>query len=69
MKSIEIKKFPRIEAPAGEYDDITAFQLIEYAADFFGKKITGCLDTKIMKDGRQLVISGDGFFSDGYEIA
>lgn len=59
----------RVEAPADEYADITAFQMIEYVIDYFGNKITGCLDTKIMKDGRQMVIGGDGFFSDGYEIA
>ena len=69
MKSIEITKLARIDAPAGEYADIAAFQMIEYVIDYFGNKITGCLDTKIMKNGRQLVVGGDGFFADGYEIA
>lgn len=69
MKNVEIKKLTRIDVPTGEYEDIVAFQMVEYEIDYFGNKITGCLDTKIMKDGRQLVIGGDGFFADGYEIA
>ena len=69
MRNVEITKLAINEAPAGEYADIVAFQMIEYAIDYFGNKITGCLDTKIMRDGRQLVIGGDGFFADGFEIA
>lgn len=69
MKSIEITKLARVDVPAGEYEDIAAFQMVEYVIDYFGSKITGSLDTKIMKDGRQLVIGGDGLFADGYEIA
>src|SRR5690625_3502468 len=54
MKNIEITKLARVEAPAGEYENIVAFQMIEYVIDFFGNTINGRLDTKIMTDGRQL---------------
>ena len=69
MKNIEITKLARVEAPAGEYENIVAFQMIEYVIDFFGNIINGRLDTKIMTDGRQLVIGGDGYIEDGFEIA
>ena len=69
MKKVEIKKLARIEAPAGEYENIVAFQMIEYVIDFVGNIINGRLDTKIMSDGRQVVIDGDGYIPAGYEIA
>lgn len=69
MKKIEITKLKRVEAPAGEYENITAFQMIEYVIDFFGNIISGTLDTKITNDGRQVVIDGDGYIPAGYEIA
>lgn len=69
MKKVEIKKLARIEAPAGEYENITAFQMVEYTIDFFGNIISGTLDTKITNDGRQIVIDGDGYIPAGYEIA
>lgn len=49
-------------------DGIVAFQLVEYELDFFGSKVNGTVDTKIMEDGRQLVIDGDGFIKEGTEI-
>lgn len=69
MKKVEFKKLARIEAPEGEYEDITAFQMVEYVIDFFGNTISGTLDTKILKDGRQVVIDGNGYIPSGYEIA
>ena len=43
--------------------------MVEYVIDYFGNKITGSLDTKIMSDGSQVVIDGDGYIPAGYEIA
>lgn len=68
MKKIEIKKLNRVEAPAGEYDDIVAFQMIKFSIDFFGNEEEFMLDSKILKDGRQLVIDGNGWIPDNYEI-
>ena len=49
--------------------DIVGFQLIEYKLNFFGAETGGILDTKIMKDGRQIVIDGDGWIPGGTDIA
>ncbi|QPB11390.1 hypothetical protein [Providencia phage Kokobel2] len=49
-------------------DGIVAFQMVEYVIDFFGNEISNTLDTKIMEDGRQIVIDGDGFIPAGTEI-
>ena len=69
MKNIEIKKMKRVEAPAGEYEDIVAFQMVEFTVDFYGNKQVDLLDTKIMADGSQFVIAGNGWIPDGYEVA
>ena len=68
MEKVNVKKLSRVEAPVGEYADIVAFQLVEFEIDFFGNKDTFVLDTKIMNDGRQVVIDGNGWIASGYEV-
>lgn len=67
MKKIEIKKMEIVEAPKGEYDDIIAFQIVEFSINFFGHKETFKLDTKITKEG-QFVIDGNGWIPNNYKI-
>ena len=67
MKKIGMKKFDRVEAPVGEYENIIAFQMIEFSINFFGHEETFILDTKITKKG-QFVIDGNGWIKEGYEI-
>ena len=70
MKTIKITKLQRVETP--DKNDlrigIVAFQLVNVEINFYGKLITDTLDTKIMKDGRQIVIDGNGFIPEGYEL-
>ena len=70
MKAIKITKLQRVETT--DKNDlrigIVAFQLVNVEINFYGKLITDTLDTKIMKDGRQIVIDGNGFISAGTEI-
>ena len=70
MKAIEIKKGQIINVPA-EYQDeegCVAFQMVEFSYMFYGSKQTDTLDTKILKDGTQIVINGNGFISEGTTI-
>lgn len=67
MKTITANKKARIEAPKIE-NGIVAFQLVDFVINFFGNEIKTTLDTKIMEDGRQLVIDGDGFIPEGFEL-
>ena len=67
MKKIDIKKLQRVEAPIGEYENIIAFQLVEFSINFFGHEETFILDTKITKEG-QFVIDGNGWIKDGYQV-
>ena len=69
MKKIEIKKLNKVQAPAGEYIDIVAFQMVQFTINFFGHIESFVLDTKIMNDGTQMVIDGNGFIPDGYQVA
>lgn len=66
MKIIEIKKLDRVEAYVNfKAEGIAAFQFVVITIDVFGRKMTNRYDTKIMADGRQIVIDGDGFIKDG----
>ena len=67
---LEITKLQKVEVPA-EYqkeEGCIAFELVKVVIDFYGKLIEDVLDTKILQDGRQIVISGNGYIKAGYEI-
>lgn len=72
MRNFEIKKHEFIEVPQNDEDykreGIVGFQLITITFDYFGSQQESTYDTKILKDGRQFVINGDGFIDDGFEI-
>jgi hypothetical protein len=70
MKTLEITKYQKVET-TDKRDlaiGIIAFQLVKFDVCFYGKLITDVLDTKIMRDGRQIVIDGNGFIPAGYEL-
>ena len=67
MKTVTIKKLNLVEVPEGEYEDIKAFQMVEFTINFYGKEMVFELDTKITSEG-QFVIGGNGFIQDGYKI-
>lgn len=67
---VEITKMQKVEVPT-EYqkeEGCVAFQLVKVVIDFYGKLIEDVLDTKILKDGRQIVTNGNGYIKAGYEI-
>jgi len=68
--AIKITKLGRTEIPATELrnDGIIAFQLVKFEFNFYGSETSDYLDTKIMADGRQIVIDGNGFIKGGTEI-
>ena len=70
MKNLTVTKFQRVENTDSQLlqNGIIAFQLVKMEYRFYGSKQTDVLDTKIMKDGRQIVIDGNGFIKAGYEI-
>jgi hypothetical protein len=60
----------RVEAPSDCIKSgIIAFQVVEFTIDYLGAKIVSSHDTKIMEDGSQFVIEGDGFIPSGYQVA
>lgn len=70
MKAITFNKLALVKVPAEHQaeEGCVAFQLVEYVMDFFGTKIQGRFDTKIMVDGSQIVIDGDGYIKHGTDI-
>lgn len=47
---------------------IVAFQMVKFEYIFYGNKQTDFLDTKIMSNGDQIVIDGNGFIKAGTKI-
>jgi hypothetical protein len=66
MKNLQIKKLKKVKAPKG--DENLFYQLVEFTINFYGNKMTSILDTKITKEGKQIVIGGNGFIEAGLII-
>ena len=47
---------------------MVAFQVVEFVFKYFGVDVVCEHDTRIMQDGRQFVIDGDGFIKAGFEV-
>jgi hypothetical protein len=67
---IEIKKLNLVQVPVEfqKEEGCVAFQLVELTYSFYGSVMTEIFDTKILSNGKQLVISGNGFIKDNFEI-
>ena len=70
MKAIELIKGSKVFTPCKDDQKrgIIAFQLVTFKINFYGRVIESTHDTKIMKDGKQLVIGGCGYIKEGYEV-
>jgi hypothetical protein len=69
MKTITLNKLKRVDAHSDlKAEGIVALQVVEFTIDYFGNKVETAHDTKIMEDGRQIVIGGCGFIPDGFEV-
>jgi hypothetical protein len=70
MKAVTTTKLQKVYHQDEELTamGIEAFQLVKFEYSFYGKQMVDILDTKIMTDGRQIVIDGNGFINGGYEI-
>ena len=70
MKKVTITKLERVVNTDAELLSmgVVAFQLVKFTYNFYGSETVSFLDTKIMKDGKQIVIDGDGFTPSGTEI-
>ena len=70
MKAIQITKLAITEVPVEfqpEYGCV-AFQMVKFEYSFYGAKKVDFLDTKILANGTQLVIDGNGFIKSGTQI-
>ncbi len=70
MKNLEITKHQLVKNTDKEFLElgIIYFQLVTFKLNFYGNHIESTLDTRIMKDGRQIVIDGNGWIDKGYEL-
>jgi hypothetical protein len=70
MKSIKTEKLNKVENTDKQLkkQGIVAFQLVKFTYSFYGKVMSDVIDTKIMIDGSQIVIDGNGFIKAGFVI-
>ena len=70
MKNIKTTKLQRVEVPVQhqESEGCVAFQMVKFEYSFFGSNQVDFLDTKILSNGKQIVISGNGYIKDGFEL-
>lgn len=69
MKNLQITKLKRVENTDTETtSNVIAFQLVKFTYKFYGNEMETILDTKILKDGNQVVIDGDGFIPAGFIV-
>jgi hypothetical protein len=68
--AIKIEKLTRVENTDKKMlnKGIVAFQMVKFTYFFYGSLQSEILDTKIMKDGSQIVIDGNGFIKSGSKI-
>jgi hypothetical protein len=68
--AIKIQKGTITEVPTKyqKSEGCIAFQIIIMTYFFYGAEMKDTFDTKILKDGSQYVISGNGFIKDGFKI-
>lgn len=68
--AIQTQKLEMVKVPA-EYqkeEGCVAFQMVKLTYFFYGKEMTEMFDTKILQNGDQIVINGNGFIKDGLKI-
>ena len=70
MNAIKIEKLQKIEVPTQyqKEEGCIAFQMVKLTYTFYGKQMTENFDTKIFKNGKQIIINGNGFIKSGFEI-
>ena len=67
---IKIEKFQKTEVPS-EYqkeEGCVSFQMVKISYSFYGKEMSEVFDTKILADGSQVIIDGNGFIKSGMAI-
>lgn len=70
MKQIKIEKLNIVKNTDKKLlkQGVLAFQMVKFTYSFYGCLQTDYLDTKIMQDGTQIVIDGNGFIKSGFVI-
>lgn len=68
MLDFKIEKKERVDLKEPE-NNVVAFQLVDFHIGFYGSGMITTHDTKILSDGRQIVIDGCGFIPSGLDIS
>lgn len=68
--AIKTEKLQLVEVPFQfqKEEGCIAFQMVKLTYNFYGKQMSEFFDTKILLCGKQVVINGNGFIKDGFQI-
>jgi len=69
-KIMKIEKLTKTNVPVEfqKQEGCVAFQMVKITYSFYGSEMSELFDTKIIENGKQFIINGNGFIKDGFQI-
>ena len=69
-KIMKIEKLTKTNVPVEfqKQEGCMAFQMVKITYSFYGSEMSELFDTKIIENGKQFIINGNGFIKDGFQI-
>jgi hypothetical protein len=67
---MKIEKLTKTNVPVEfqKEEGCVAFQMVKIKYSFYGSEMSEMFDTKIIENGKQFIINGNGFIKDGFQI-
>lgn len=67
---MKIEKLTKTNVPVEfqKEENCVAFQMVRITYSFYGSEMSELFDTKILENGNQFIINGNGFIKDGFQI-
>jgi hypothetical protein len=67
---MKIEKLTKTNVPVEfqKQEGCVAFQMVKITYSFYGSEMSELFDTKIIENGKQFIINGNGFIKDGFQI-
>jgi len=67
---MKIEKLTKTNVPVEFQNEegCVAFQIVKITYSFYGSEMSELFDTKILENGKQFIINGNGFIKDGFQI-
>ena len=67
---MRVEKLTKVNVPVEfqKEENCVAFQMVKITYSFYGSEMSEMFDTKILTNGTQIIVNGNGFIKDGFQI-